>query len=176
MDIHKEIEELVSRGKLDLETETEPVSKEKFDEIQHFLEGTRQCTVGGFVYDEDAEMLLVKHAGEPTWIQPGGMVETGEDLETALTREVREETGVEIEVEEPAYAWRGEYVHGTDEIAWYGTMFFAEAEDPSIGDELGLEDEEITDAKWFKQLPDELHELATPERFRTAMEEIEKRV
>jgi hypothetical protein len=44
-------------------------------------------------------------------------------------------------------------------------LFFAEEIDPSTGDELGIENEEIVDPRWFSELPDNLHELAGRERF-----------
>jgi mutator protein MutT len=46
-------------------------------------------------------VLLIKRAHEPLkgqWSLPGGRVEVGETLEQAIDREVREETGLEVEV------------------------------------------------------------------------------
>jgi ADP-ribose pyrophosphatase len=52
--------------------------------------------VGGVVV-HDGRVLLVRRAKEPLrgrWVVPGGTVELGETLEEAVTREVREETGI----------------------------------------------------------------------------------
>jgi ADP-ribose pyrophosphatase YjhB (NUDIX family) len=45
------------------------------------------------------EILLVRQAyGERYWSLPGGKMEPGESVEEAAVREVREETGLEIQV------------------------------------------------------------------------------
>jgi 8-oxo-dGTP diphosphatase len=59
--------------------------------------------VGALIHDKEGRVLLIKRRFEPNkgkWSLPGGLLETGETLEKAGRREVREELGVEIEVEE----------------------------------------------------------------------------
>ena len=55
----------------------------------------------GAVIIEAGRVLLVKRRYEPLagrWSLPGGTLELGETLETGVAREMREETGLEIEV------------------------------------------------------------------------------
>ena len=60
--------------------------------------------VGAVVEDKDGRILLVKHRPERggywqgKWICPGGKLETGETLEEGARREVREETGLDVEI------------------------------------------------------------------------------
>ena len=57
-------------------------------------------SVGAVILD-GACVLLVKRGQEPLkgrWSLPGGVVEAGEELHAALVREIREETGLEIQV------------------------------------------------------------------------------
>jgi ADP-ribose pyrophosphatase YjhB (NUDIX family) len=55
--------------------------------------------VGAIILDGD-RVLMAERGKEPLkgwWSLPGGLVETGESLAQAVRREVREETGLEIE-------------------------------------------------------------------------------
>ncbi len=55
----------------------------------------------GAVIVDDGKVVLVRRKYEPLkghWSLPGGMVEVGETLEAALTREMLEETGLSVDV------------------------------------------------------------------------------
>jgi mutator protein MutT len=55
--------------------------------------------VGGVVV-HDGRALLIRRGKQPLygrWVVPGGTVELGETLTQALVREMREETGLEVE-------------------------------------------------------------------------------
>lgn len=56
--------------------------------------------MGALIF-EGGSILLVERAGEPLkgyWSLPGGLVEAGELIEDAVRREVREETGLQVEL------------------------------------------------------------------------------
>ncbi|GLC31214.1 NUDIX hydrolase [Clostridium omnivorum] len=58
---------------------------------------THIVSVGGLVENDDGKILMVK---DPVrgWEIPGGQVEVGETITDAFRREVKEETGIDIEV------------------------------------------------------------------------------
>ncbi|GAA2972029.1 NUDIX domain-containing protein [Actinokineospora diospyrosa] len=57
--------------------------------------------MGGLVRDERGRLLLIRRGRDPgagLWSIPGGKVEQGESDHEALTREMREETGLVVAV------------------------------------------------------------------------------
>lgn len=58
------------------------------------LVGVTAVVLGG-----DRDVLLHRRADDGRWSPPGGILEPGEQPAQAVVREVREETGLEVEVE-----------------------------------------------------------------------------
>ena len=59
--------------------------------------------VGAVIVNDTGDVLLIRRGKPPLhheWSIPGGKVEHGETLQQAVMREVREETGLDIEVAE----------------------------------------------------------------------------
>ncbi|WP_103353235.1 NUDIX hydrolase [Amycolatopsis sp. CA-128772] len=59
---------------------------------------TIRC-VGGIAHDPYGRLLLIRRRNDPgsgQWSLPGGRVEPGESDETAVVRELREETGLDV--------------------------------------------------------------------------------
>jgi 8-oxo-dGTP diphosphatase len=112
-----------------------------------------QLAVSAVIVRDD-KILLVRRADSPAkgfYSLPGGRVEFGESLHAALHREVREETGLRIEIVGLA-GWR-EVLPGTSGGGHYVIMSFAAR---WVADEVTL-NEEHDDFKWLK--PDELSGL-----------------
>jgi 8-oxo-dGTP pyrophosphatase MutT (NUDIX family) len=57
-----------------------------------------RVSVNAFITDDSGRVLLQRRADNGYWNLPGGGLELGESLETALHREVMEETGLEVRV------------------------------------------------------------------------------
>ena len=54
-------------------------------------------SVTGVVTDDEGRALLVRRRDNHHWEPPGGVLELGESIQDGLRREVREETGLDIE-------------------------------------------------------------------------------
>ena len=61
--------------------------------------------VGALVTDSGGRLLLVRHKRERggfwqgRWILPGGMLKVGEELDSGIIREVKEETGLDVRLD-----------------------------------------------------------------------------
>jgi ADP-ribose pyrophosphatase YjhB (NUDIX family) len=66
--------------------------------LRHYA--TSKPTASALVEDDSGRLLLARRAIEPDegkWDLPGGFLEEGEDPRAGLQRELREETGLEVE-------------------------------------------------------------------------------
>jgi ADP-ribose pyrophosphatase YjhB (NUDIX family) len=54
-------------------------------------------SVSGIVTDDHGRALLIRRRDNGRWEPPGGVLELGESIHNGLQREVREETGLDIE-------------------------------------------------------------------------------
>lgn len=79
------------------------MSKSNGDNVKSLFGGKIRIRVIG-VLIKDEKILMVKHRNigpdNVLWIPPGGGVDVGETLQDALQREFKEETGIEIEIEQ----------------------------------------------------------------------------
>lgn len=55
-------------------------------------------SVAAVITDDHGRALVIQRADNGHWEPPGGVLELGETIEDGLRREVREETGLDIEV------------------------------------------------------------------------------
>ena len=68
--------------------------------VQAFL-GANTIGSRAIVINPDGQILLVKHTYQPYWYLPGGGVKKGESAKAALLRELKEEVGLVVNLEEP---------------------------------------------------------------------------
>lgn len=89
-------------------------------------------------------VLLVKTRSSGNYDFPGGGIEIGESMVSALKREVREEAGLEIEVGELMHFEEGFFYYDPTDTAWHTLQFFYRCQPVTF--EL-LADEQVDDAE-----------------------------
>lgn len=132
------------------------VEPPRFEETAASEAATAGWVVLGLVLDDADRILLIDQEWADGWTPPGGTHKPGESLAETVTREVREETGVEITPVRPhaVEEFTAEHERTGETTGWNAVFFEAVADATEIDDDLGLEDEAIDDARWFEGLPD----------------------
>ena len=106
------------------------------------------------VVDRDGRVLLGRRARPPyegRWDLPGGFLDEAEHPLDALRRELREETGLEVEPEHFLGAWLDRYADEPDDAAPWTLNLYWTARAVS-GDARAADD--VAELRWFG--PDEL--------------------
>ena len=111
----------------------------------------REVSAGGVVYRREGEALEVLLAarrtrrGDLAWGLAKGGIELDESIEDAAVREVREETGIDAEIEESLGETRYFYVWDDVRVRKVVHFFLMRA----VGGDTNDHDDEMEDVRWF---------------------------
>ncbi|MEX1157240.1 MAG: NUDIX hydrolase [Chloroflexota bacterium] len=111
------------------------------------LRTARATSAGGVVHRSDGgavEILLVRRRHPPLWALPKGTPDVGETLAETAVRETREETGLEVEIEQPIRAITYFFVRGR--IRFHKTVHFFLMR--PVGGHIDDHDHEFDEARW----------------------------
>lgn len=126
---------------------------------------THHLGVGGLVLNE-GKILVVKENGENTkWKLPGGLADLGEDIDTAVCREIREETGVESAFKSILSVRHQHKVQFGRSDIYFTCLLAAKSSEITV-------DEEIKDATWMT--PEQLRQECTFPTVLKALEYLSK--
>lgn len=121
---------------LNLRQKFEPLLRRGFHFYWRFARG---ATLGAFgmVIDGQGRIFLIKHSYVSGWHLPGGGVETGETLLTALARELKEEGNIRL-IGEPKLhgVFHNVRISRRDHVALYIVRDFAQDAPPTPDHEI----------------------------------------
>ena len=58
-----------------------------------------KITQNAIIKNNNGEILILRHSDSGKWLLPGGRINVGEDWQTALNREIEEETGMTFKID-----------------------------------------------------------------------------
>ena len=131
------------------------------------LRSARATSAGGVVHrtaPARTEVALVHRLKPALWALPKGTPQAGETLEETALRETREETGLEVEIEQPISSIRYFFVRGRTRFAKTVHFFLMRP----VGGDLSLHDHEFDEVLWWPL--EEAIELVTYPTERSVLE------
>lgn len=144
-------------------TVTHECDAAEFDAVVRRIDGGLDWGVGAIVTDDENRVLLIRE--HDRWQTPGGEVEPGETHETALRREVEEETGLLVEPGDLVAVTENHYVGPDGGERAFAFAHYTASIDGSVGtrdgdadahrlsENPGLGDEDIEAVEWMAELP-----------------------
>ena len=125
-----------------------------FSALKEWLEPVQREAVRALLVDADERIMLVQYENPATratwWGTPGGGIEPGEDHQTALRRELREELGLEefdagplVWTHERTFPWAQRLMHQVNDV--YLVRVHAHEPQPTID----LEEEAVVSYRWW---------------------------
>jgi ADP-ribose pyrophosphatase YjhB (NUDIX family) len=114
---------------------------------------TPKIAVGAVVGNDEGQILLIQRADSGIWLYPTGWADIGYSASEVAVKEVREETGIEVEVRGLIGLFDGLRL-GFGPTPMYSVVFHCHA----IGGELRPHPLEVLDVGWFDpgELPEPL--------------------
>ena len=115
------------------------------------MQTVHQHSAGGVAYrpvGEDFEIALIRTAEEGRWQLPKGIVDPGETPEQAAVREVREEAGIDCEIQDPIETieyWFVASYDGPRKRYHKKVSFFLMT---YVSGDVADHDHEVTEARW----------------------------
>ena len=105
---------------------------------------TPKVAVGAVVVNDEGKLLLIQRADTGVWLYPTGWSDIGYSAPEVVVKEVREETGIDVEVIRLIGVLDGLQL-GASRIPLYSLVFLCRA----TGGELKPHELECLDAGWF---------------------------
>lgn len=121
------------------------------------------------LFNEQQELLLLKRSDSGNWTLPGGTLEFGENLTSCGIREVKEETGYDIEITSLIGSYTNPYTvveYSDGEVRQEFTILYLGR---IVGGQVAMDDES-TEIRW--QSPDAVYQLPLAKSQRQRIEDV----
>lgn len=133
----------------------------------------REFSAGGIVFNNEGQVLLINNAAlrnpkKSYWGFPKGHIDPGESSKDAAIREVKEETGLDVEIIQKIGDSKYTFTFEGEKIFKVVIMFLMK----KVGGEIKVQEEELLGAEWVSS-EDALTKLSFPkdkELFKLAIE------